>query len=370
MFRYSTWDDLLPRPSEDGYNYTVTKTHCTKRAEWQFQIGKPAERLSPNYRLDCEFGTSLMIAWGSAESEPIYLCEEHGKEFGSSAKVCAGTSNLAKELAESQEREASAETGEIVDLKSVFSAPFEPEDSISDVHHERTKAAQSSAEQRTSIHHKMTELSARPLPEAHPYLLRGIAAGVLIATLATAFGFLFNTHRRELGAILIQWGERLEATPAAAASQPPEGPSTALAPLAPGPVPAVSPAAAPAAARPLSSTRLPAYTSTAPIAQKQAAGRPAGPGNDANVSVSQSQRYSDGISDTPSSGTTAPLLWTAVAKGNLAAELKLARLYLQGNGVGKSCEQARVLLQAASAKGYTQARKMLVVLDSNADTDC
>jgi TPR repeat protein len=48
-------------------------------------------------------------------------------------------------------------------------------------------------------------------------------------------------------------------------------------------------------------------------------------------------------------------LWSAVAQGNTSAEVTLARLYLIGGGVPKSCDQARVLLQAAARKGNGEA---------------
>jgi hypothetical protein len=368
-------DDLLRRAWEDGYNDAVPKTNCTNRAEWQFQIRKPAERLSPHYRLDCEFGSPLMLVWGSAESEPIYLCEEHGKEFGSSAKVRAATSKLAGEFAEGDQRETSGATEQIGSVKSVLSAAFEDEESISGMHRERTPAAPFSAER-----------STRPLGEGHPHLFTAVAAALLLVTLATASAFLFNTHRREAGELLIRWGERLEETADASASQPPiqaaEGSTSSLASSTPGAALTSSPidkastgparipvAAAQAAASPSSSGSVLASTSsTAPAVQKQAAGLPSG--TSGNEDVSTSQRDSEGTREADSSATAAPLLWTKVAKGSPAAEIKLARLYLRGNGVGKSCEQARVLLQAASAKGYTEAKHMLVALDEDADTDC
>jgi hypothetical protein len=48
-------------------------------------------------------------------------------------------------------------------------------------------------------------------------------------------------------------------------------------------------------------------------------------------------------------------LWAAVAQGNTSAEVALAKLYLIGGGVTKSCDQARVLLQAAAKKGNGEA---------------
>jgi TPR repeat protein len=48
-------------------------------------------------------------------------------------------------------------------------------------------------------------------------------------------------------------------------------------------------------------------------------------------------------------------LWKAVGKGNLAATTTLSDLYLRGDGVPKSCDQARLLLDAAARKGAKTA---------------
>ena len=53
------------------------------------------------------------------------------------------------------------------------------------------------------------------------------------------------------------------------------------------------------------------------------------------------------------------LLWSAVKKGNVPAEVTLGDLYRRGDGVDKSCDQARVLLVAASKKGSADARQQL-----------
>ncbi len=53
------------------------------------------------------------------------------------------------------------------------------------------------------------------------------------------------------------------------------------------------------------------------------------------------------------------LLWAAVEKGNVNAEVALAELYRRGRGVTKNCTQARVLLSAAAQKGSGEARKEL-----------
>jgi len=53
------------------------------------------------------------------------------------------------------------------------------------------------------------------------------------------------------------------------------------------------------------------------------------------------------------------LLWNGVKKGYVPAEVTLADLYLRGDGVQASCDQARILLVAASKKGSTDARQKL-----------
>jgi hypothetical protein len=52
-------------------------------------------------------------------------------------------------------------------------------------------------------------------------------------------------------------------------------------------------------------------------------------------------------------------LWRAVAKQNLAATMLLSDLYLRGDGVTKSCDQARLLLDAAGRKGVPGAAERL-----------
>ncbi len=48
-------------------------------------------------------------------------------------------------------------------------------------------------------------------------------------------------------------------------------------------------------------------------------------------------------------------LWKSVAKRNAEATMLLSDLYLRGNGIGKNCDQARVLLDAAASRGIKEA---------------
>ena len=71
------------------------------------------------------------------------------------------------------------------------------------------------------------------------------------------------------------------------------------------------------------------------------------------------QRYLGNKAGPASSTSAAHLLWAAVEKGNVTAEITLADLYARGDGVTRSCDQARVLLRAAAARGSSEASQEL-----------
>ena len=52
-------------------------------------------------------------------------------------------------------------------------------------------------------------------------------------------------------------------------------------------------------------------------------------------------------------------LWKAVKRGSVNAEVALANLYLEGEAVPQNCEQAHMLLYAASMKGSKAADNFL-----------
>jgi len=66
----------------------VLKRHCTSRATWRLRTGRPAEALSAHYRLDCDYGTAVIVCWAEGGSEPIYVCESHAKQLGNSREHC------------------------------------------------------------------------------------------------------------------------------------------------------------------------------------------------------------------------------------------------------------------------------------------
>ena len=59
------------------------------------------------------------------------------------------------------------------------------------------------------------------------------------------------------------------------------------------------------------------------------------------------------------SAEAAKWLWRSVSKQNAGAEVLLSDLYMHGNGVAKSCDQARLLLDAAARKGAAGATERL-----------
>jgi hypothetical protein len=62
------------------------------------------------------------------------------------------------------------------------------------------------------------------------------------------------------------------------------------------------------------------------------------------------------------SAAAAAWLWKATAKGNSDAPVQLADMYVKGDGVPRSCEQAVVLLKTAAEKENARARNRLAAM--------
>jgi hypothetical protein len=76
--------------------------------------------------------------------------------------------------------------------------------------------------------------------------------------------------------------------------------------------------------------------------------------------LATAQRYLSGTTGQErDSAEAAKWLWKAIAKHNGEASLLLSDLYLKGDGVGKNCDQARVLLDAAAVRGVPGAAERL-----------
>ena len=80
---------------------------------------------------------------------------------------------------------------------------------------------------------------------------------------------------------------------------------------------------------------------------------------DGTPELLQGRRYLIGRGVPKNSAVAAVWLWKAVARKNVDAVLLLSDLYVRGDGVPQSCDQARLLLTAAAQKGSAQARNRL-----------
>ena len=85
-----------------------------------------------------------------------------------------------------------------------------------------------------------------------------------------------------------------------------------------------------------------------------------GTGGDGSDELAVAQSYLKGRHGAPRDSTEAVRwLWRSVAKQNATATLLLSDFYLRGDGVSKSCDQARLLLDAAARKGKAAAGERL-----------
>jgi hypothetical protein len=86
-------------------------------------------------------------------------------------------------------------------------------------------------------------------------------------------------------------------------------------------------------------------------------------GDSTSADVRLAQRYLGGSMGVRDSAEAAKLLWKAVGKQNATAAILLSGLYARGDGVPKSCDQARLLLVAATKHGASQAAQQLRELE-------
>jgi hypothetical protein len=221
-------------------------------------------------------------------------------------------------------------------------------------------------------------------------LTRAIGIMVVLTLIAAAV-----VGHRQVGHALIWLGEVIAgdegATPSHSSTSEPSTPVSPIperasqAPLPPAPVSSALPSpqkdgGAPAAAEPEAPSAAMGAPPTEPVLSPAVTKTPSVP---ALQPVIQQSRVPQSASSTGASadsgqleyqeaerilkdqmrGSEIPaavrLLWAAVEKGNMNAEVALADLYRRGRGVTRNCTQARVLLSAAAQKGSGEARKEL-----------
>lgn len=79
----------------------------------------------------------------------------------------------------------------------------------------------------------------------------------------------------------------------------------------------------------------------------------------------RAEQYLNGTGVTQDYAQAAQWFWRSLEAGYTDAALPLANLYLEGNGVSRSCTQARILLDAAAQKNNAQAIHQLAQLPDN-----
>jgi type II secretory pathway pseudopilin PulG len=128
------------------------------------------------------------------------------------------------------------------------------------------------------------------------------------------------------------------------------------------PPPATSPTPRPSVqpANVAQSSIPPAKGAAADSVRNATTGEPESPNPGAgSVELAAAEGFLTGKYGPRDSAEAAKLLWKAVGKENTTAILLLSDLYLAGDGVPKSCDQARLLLSAAARKNVAQAAEKL-----------
>jgi TPR repeat protein len=105
--------------------------------------------------------------------------------------------------------------------------------------------------------------------------------------------------------------------------------------------------------------RIPTSGNVAP--PPEVASQPTATLNSANgaAELAMAEDFLNGKTHPRNSEEAAKYLWRAVGKENPTAILLLSDMYQVGDGVPKSCDQARLLLSAAAKKGVPQAADKL-----------
>jgi len=182
---------------------------------------------------------------------------------------------------------------------------------------------------------------------SHPRWLRGFATVFLVLIFLLAPALLLQNFRLEFGNALIRTGEKLrqirgtQPDPSGSIPAAVSAPTSRDASTLPPPnlkTPASEAAVPPGQAAPARTEPEAIIPAESNFEEHQASAQPR-----------ESRRISLDHSE------LARRLWTAVEAGDSNAEVSLAQLYLKGDGVPRNCEQARVLLRAASKKGNAEA---------------
>lgn len=193
-----------------------------------------------------------------------------------------------------------------------------------------------------------------------------IVAAIVLLACVVATGTLSYVYRGNAGASVVWLGQKIsgrshaETVPSTPAVNGPDSASTPVqgAPAPEGAKPSTSPEAAhqTVVGQAVAGSASQGTAENGATTTNSEAAAPEDPGASELALARKYLREAQGPED---SATAAQLLWVSIEKGNTNAEIELAGLYARGQGVQKSCEQARVLLTAAANKGNPEAKAKL-----------
>lgn len=227
----------------------------------------------------------------------------------------------------------------------------------------------------------LPDFLADDLVQESPRLNRAFATGIIGLALAIILAALLLSFRSDVGAALIYVGEKLagkEYKPAVTRQPvfniaPPQTSQSNAAPAekstdkpAPAPVvPAVSQpqssaiSTQPSNANSTKGNALPSSPVSPGGTQRVQDLPPSTDGGTGQKEFEQARTILKGNHRQRNLSSAIDLLWISVGKGHVPAEVTLADLYARGDGVEKSCVQARTLLEAAVRKGSPEGRSRL-----------
>jgi hypothetical protein len=198
-------------------------------------------------------------------------------------------------------------------------------------------------------------------------LIRGVLLGICVSAAVTAAAVKYS-----------RYGHQAESKSTAVASAESSPAKNDLQASLPAPLPASTPSTSHVPVGNVFSSdqpnkgMVPKPASSKPLAASYAYSQPPLQTSDPKTLTRALQtRGQPRLSDPPGAvkkSMTPAQLWAAVQAGNTRAAVTLAEDYIQGEGVPKNCQQARILLLMASEKRNAAAIKRLHELDEDKTT--
>jgi len=182
-------------------------------------------------------------------------------------------------------------------------------------------------------------------------LLRGVAAGFLVLVFVSVPVLFSKDFRSVLGDLLIHVGVKLKSKSYSSLDASSSSPAENSSPDSGG----KSSVPKPKLDTPSEETQNPADATAAAAANQ----RPVDPLEPSRAPRQDSPQHFVDAHSRGGRSAFARQLWSALGAGDSSAEVPLAELYMKGDGVPRNCEQAAVLLKAASKNGSVEAREKL-----------